>query len=407
MRRLKSGNLFVAAEIYRKRLLRSVPICDSSHRSLSTGGGFGMSRKPYHRKRLPAELSALGNVVELSCHSAARQRLPSLFGRNRARFSKSNEEVKALINFVKPQVNARKGEFYVANEEGIKYGAKVVLGDPNLDITMARLPIMAFLWEHLVSSIQIIMKKNVLGPGASNLAHDEIDWSLDMLVPSRYKPLSLSAIKIYVSKVARCRTAAYSVVAVVGKDHLRGIRKHWKEPVDNVKFTMNQAPTKETARTDNFASITKISDGHNNYERKMLPPEISRSVVKLECESSADGGVCHVYLVGDKTWESWQQVEGVIRFLKPQVVFLEMCSNREHHLTGQKVELYMSAKLLEVAREHNTVVAVVETVHLPGIQKHWKEPVDVKILYEATSQRTNGKECNHDGHNHDSDLHDF
>lgn len=30
----------------------------------------------------------------------------------------------------------------------------------------------------------------------------------------------------------------------------------------------------------------------------MLPEELSRSVVTLSCESSAEGGICEVYLVG-------------------------------------------------------------------------------------------------------------
>ena len=39
----------------------------------------------------------------------------------------------------------------------------------------------------------------------------------------------------------------------------------------------------------------------------------------------------------------------------------------------------MSAMLLKVAREHNSVVAVVGKGHLPGIQKNWEQPVEVKI----------------------------
>ncbi|KAH6796010.1 hypothetical protein C2S51_036996 [Perilla frutescens var. frutescens] len=46
---------------------------------------------------------------------------------------------------------------------------------------------------------------------------------------------------------------------------------------------------------------------------------------------------------------------------------------------------YMSAKLLRVAREHNSVVAVVGSAHLPGIQKNWKQPVDVEQLLSAPS----------------------
>lgn len=41
-----------------------------------------------------------------------------------------------------------------------------------------------------------------------------------------------------------------------------------------------------------------IAGSRNTYERKVLPPELSRSVAVLTCESSAAGGVCDVYLVG-------------------------------------------------------------------------------------------------------------
>lgn len=34
------------------------------------------------------------------------------------------------------------------------------------------------------------------------------------------------------------------------------------------------------------------------YERKVLPEELSRSVMKLTCESSTDAGICDVYVVG-------------------------------------------------------------------------------------------------------------
>lgn len=40
------------------------------------------------------------------------------------------------------------------------------------------------------------------------------------------------------------------------------------------------------------------NDTHHTYERKVLPPELSRSTLTLTCESSAEGGVCDVYLVG-------------------------------------------------------------------------------------------------------------
>ncbi|KAL6530175.1 hypothetical protein OROHE_014528 [Orobanche hederae] len=239
MRRLKSGNLFAAAaEIYRKRLLRSVPICDSSHRSLSTGGGFVMSRKPYQRKRLPAELSALENVVELSCHSAARWRLPSLFGRNRARFSdKSNEEVTALINFVKPQV-----------------------------VFVELCPDRAYMLE----------------------------------------PREITFLR-YVAKIS-----------------LGELFSQFK----GVPLRVHKEMDKKLVNVKDDAERAKIVVQAMN---KMCPSFTETTI--LECRR------------------------------------------------------YMSAKLLEVAREHNTVVAVVETVHLPGIQKHWKEPVDMKQLHSVPMGR--------------------
>nr|DAD23264.1 TPA_asm: hypothetical protein HUJ06_024727 [Nelumbo nucifera] len=69
--------------------------------------------------------------------------------------------------------------------------------------------------------------------------------------------------------------------------------------------------------------------------RKALPEEFSKDVVYLQCESSAEGGSCDVYLVGTAhvSMESCKQVQAVISYLKPQVVFLELCSNRVSVLT--------------------------------------------------------------------------
>ncbi|KAL0319809.1 UNVERIFIED_CONTAM: hypothetical protein Sradi_5242400 [Sesamum radiatum] len=227
------------------------------------------------------------------------------------------------------------------------------------------------------------------------------------------------------------------------------------------------------------------NDGNSFHGRKVLPPEFSRSTVKLTCDSAAEGGECDVYLVGTAhvSTESCREVQAVIDFLKPQVVFLELCSGRIAVLTpqnlkvptiGEMVEMwkknhnpfgilyswflakvasklevlpgaefrvayeeatkygakvilgdrpvqlkemddidmltlviqemskqfptlmetlvherdqYMSATLLRTAREHNSVVAVVGKGHLPGIQKYWKQPVEVKQLLTIPSQK--------------------
>lgn len=75
-----------------------------------------------------------------------------------------------------------------------------------------------------------------------------------------------------------------------------------------------------TGEVSDFSEPTKVE----------LPEELSRSVMVLTCESSADSGTCDVYLVGTAhvSQESCKEVEAVVSFLKPQVVFLELCSSR-------------------------------------------------------------------------------
>ncbi|XP_057802015.1 uncharacterized protein LOC131017320 isoform X1 [Salvia miltiorrhiza] len=269
------------------------------------------------------------------------------------------------------------------------------------------------------------------------------------------------------------------------------------------------------------AATAGISDTRNSYARKRGKKlkELSRSVVMLTCDSSADGGVCNVYLVGSNHHcpKYWEEVRATVQFLKPEVVFLELCSKRngilmrknpkvptmremaemwkqnhklswilyywcmtkrgsrfEHticgdfraaneeakkygakvilgdrpiHITDQRYiaktsiwqfltvqtqgvrtklpndlkqklngkydahawdqyhqetaksdpawaeiygherDQYISAKILDVARDHKSVVAVVGKAHLPGIQKNWKQPVDVEQLLSIPTQK--------------------
>ncbi|XP_073006138.1 uncharacterized protein [Typha latifolia] len=257
--------------------------------------------------------------------------------------------------------------------------------------------------------------------------------------------------------------------------------------------------------------------------KRVVPEEIAKGVVFLECESSAEGGSCDVYLVGTAhvSQESCEEVQAVIRYLKPQVVFLELCSSRVAILTPQNLhvptvnemidtwkkkksntfgilyswflakvasklevlpgsefrvayeeamsygakvilgdrpvqitlrrtwgkmtlwhrakflyyilfqtiflpspedlnkmlkemndvdmltlviqemskafptlmetllherDMYMSSKLLKVANNHSSVVAVVGKGHLAGIKKHWKQPIEVKHLLEIPAK---------------------
>ncbi|KAI9178354.1 hypothetical protein LWI28_025527 [Acer negundo] len=48
---------------------------------------------------------------------------------------------------------------------------------------------------------------------------------------------------------------------------------------------------------------------------------------------------------------------------------------------------YMSSKLLTVASEHSSVVAVVGKGHLQGIKNYWKQPILTRELMEIPSQK--------------------
>ncbi|KZV40316.1 traB domain-containing protein-like [Dorcoceras hygrometricum] len=101
-----------------------------------------------------------------------------------------------------------------------------------------------------------------------------------------------------------------------------------------------------------------IYDNNNSgqYVRKVLPEELSRSVVTLRCESAAEGGVCDVYLVGTAhvSKESCQEVQAIINFLKPQVVFLELCSSRIAVLMQQNLKVPTMGEMLDMwKKKHN------------------------------------------------------
>ncbi|KAI8558310.1 hypothetical protein RHMOL_Rhmol04G0081200 [Rhododendron molle] len=265
----------------------------------------------------------------------------------------------------------------------------------------------------------------------------------------------------------------------------------------NIRSTNSSA-----ANEDRGGSAAAAEDAGDR--RKVLPEELCRNVVKLLCESTAEGGICEVYVIGtahvskgskleitkpqvnlssvqrrsqgskleSHELESCQDVQAVIRFLQPQVVFLELCLSRKALLFPQnlkadvmnsalplfdmyevasKLEVfpgsefrvayeealhyggmvkfgdrpvqlkemddidmmtlenqemskqfptlmetlvherdqYMSATLLEVAREYRSVVAVVGKGHLQGIKKYWKQPVELeRLLHVDMCSRT-------------------
>ncbi|XP_043689970.1 traB domain-containing protein-like [Telopea speciosissima] len=88
---------------------------------------------------------------------------------------------------------------------------------------------------------------------------------------------------------------------------------------------------------------------------KDLPDELAKNVVILECESSAEGGSCDVYLVGTAhvSQDSCREVQAIISYLKPQVVFLELCSSRISILAPQNLQVPTMKEMVDMWQKKN------------------------------------------------------
>ncbi|CAK9142728.1 unnamed protein product [Ilex paraguariensis] len=114
-------------------------------------------------------------------------------------------------------------------------------------------------------------------------------------------------------------------------------------------------------RGDDDAGVSAGGEGEGDGgDRKVLPEELSRSVMMLSCESSAEGGSCDVYLVGTAhvSMESCQEVQTVINFLKPQVVFLELCSSRVAVLTPQNLKVPTMGEMIDMWKKKNNLFGI-------------------------------------------------
>ncbi|KAI8558313.1 hypothetical protein RHMOL_Rhmol04G0081500 [Rhododendron molle] len=89
-------------------------------------------------------------------------------------------------------------------------------------------------------------------------------------------------------------------------------------------------------------------------------------------EAKGYGGV-----VRDDGTESCQEVQAVIRFLRPQVVFLELCCSREALLFPQNLKV---ASKLEVFPGSEFRVAYEEAFNCGGMVKFGDRPVQLKEM---------------------------
>ncbi|EHA8591176.1 putative traB domain-containing protein [Cocos nucifera] len=133
-------------------------------------------------------------------------------------------------------------EFRVAFEEAMSYGAKVILGDRPVHITLRRTWGKMTLW-HRIKFLYYIFFQAIFLPSPEDLNKmlkemDDVDMlTLVIQEMSKAFPTMMETLlherDMYMSstllKVAREHS---SVVAVVGKGHLSGIKQHWKQPIE-------------------------------------------------------------------------------------------------------------------------------------------------------------------------------
>ncbi|XP_031251316.1 traB domain-containing protein-like isoform X3 [Pistacia vera] len=124
--------------------------------------------------------------------------------------------------------------------------------------------------------------------------------------------------------------------------------------------------------------VRDSGDAVSEETKKELPEELSKSVVFLTCESSAEGGTCDVYVVGTAhiSQDSCREVEAIIDYLKPQAVFLELCSSRVAILTPQNLKV---ASKLEVFPGSEFRVAFEEAMKYGGKVILGDRPVQITL----------------------------
>ncbi|XP_019448952.1 PREDICTED: traB domain-containing protein-like isoform X1 [Lupinus angustifolius] len=118
-------------------------------------------------------------------------------------------------------------------------------------------------------------------------------------------------------------------------------------------------------RIDNDSSNDEPSESASENEASdrlpvTLPEELSRNVLVLSCESSAEGGVCDVYLVGTAhvSEESSREVQAIVNHLKPEVVFLELCSSRVAVLTLQNLKVPTAGEMIAMLKKKHNLFEV-------------------------------------------------
>ncbi|KAJ6917354.1 hypothetical protein NC652_019655 [Populus alba x Populus x berolinensis] len=168
-----------------------------------------------------------------------------------------------------------------------------------------------------------------------------------------------------------------------------------------------QITTFATKNESIFDAADELREDDNKHdvasERKELPHDFSRNVVVLTCESKAEGGKCVVYLVGTAhvSQASCREVEAVIRHVKPQVVFLELCASRVGLLTIRnlkvcpwKVSCFLSFIYVLYPSIFHFLVSLLLVVKVPTMKEmieKWKKTQNAPQIFLSWFYATVGE----------------
>ncbi|KAF3547855.1 hypothetical protein DY000_02001708 [Brassica cretica] len=132
-------------------------------------------------------------------------------------------------------------EFRVAYEEAHTYGGKVILGDRPVQITLKRMWAKMPLW-HKVKFLYGLVFQPVFLPSTEELkkmlkAMNNVDMltlviqEMSKEFPSLMDTLVHERDKYMACMLSRVASEHSSVVAVIGRGHLQGIKKNWNQPI--------------------------------------------------------------------------------------------------------------------------------------------------------------------------------
>ncbi|XP_054786744.1 uncharacterized protein LOC129292998 isoform X2 [Prosopis cineraria] len=137
-----------------------------------------------------------------------------------------------------------------------------------------------------------------------------------------------------------------------------------------MRFRQCSSTSPESSRIPLF---TPLSPNLRNYcrgvgsqkersEKHEMARKLARNVEILTCPSSAQAGFCDVYVVGTVhiSQKSCEEVQEIIKFLRPEVVFLELCGSRKAVLSRHlKFKVPTVGEMTAGARKHGILAVLV------------------------------------------------